>query len=128
MNVVGPDPADVGGIAELKWIAEYADLHGILMAPHGVLDGLFGIAAITAFFDGYLARAYGPQSSFGKFLDPVAANPLVSSALLMAPGFGHISGLTILPAAVILCREFLVSGLLDCPAGVPSRLPCRPLY
>ena len=45
VNVVGPDPADVGGIAELKWIAEYADLHGILMAPHGVLDGLFGIAA-----------------------------------------------------------------------------------
>ena len=45
VNVVGPDPADVGGIAELKWIAEYADLHGILMAPHGVLDGMFGIAA-----------------------------------------------------------------------------------
>lgn len=45
VNVVGPDPADVGGIAELKWIAEYAELHGILMAPHGVLDGLFGIAA-----------------------------------------------------------------------------------
>ena len=35
INIVGPDPADVGGIAELKWVAEYADLHGILMAPHG---------------------------------------------------------------------------------------------
>ena len=45
VDVVGPDPADVGGIAELKWVAEYADLHGILIAPHGVLDGLFGIAA-----------------------------------------------------------------------------------
>jgi L-alanine-DL-glutamate epimerase-like enolase superfamily enzyme len=45
INVVGPDPADVGGIAEMKWIAEYADLHGILMAPHGVLNGLFGVAA-----------------------------------------------------------------------------------
>src|SRR5438309_1993836 len=39
VRIVGPDPADVGGIAELKWIAEYADLHGVLMAPHGVLDG-----------------------------------------------------------------------------------------
>ena len=39
VNVVGPDPCDVGGIAELKWIAEYADLHGILMAPHGTGDG-----------------------------------------------------------------------------------------
>ena len=36
VRVIGPDPCDVGGIAELKWIAEYADLHGILMAPHGV--------------------------------------------------------------------------------------------
>ena len=45
VNVVGPDPADVGGMAEMKWIAEYADLHGIMMAPHGVLDGLFGLAA-----------------------------------------------------------------------------------
>ena len=45
VNIVGPDPADVGGIAELKWIAEYADLHGILMAPHGIFDGLIGLAA-----------------------------------------------------------------------------------
>jgi L-alanine-DL-glutamate epimerase-like enolase superfamily enzyme len=47
VNVVGPDPADVGGIAELKWIAEYADLHGILMAPHGTGDGLIGLAALV---------------------------------------------------------------------------------
>ncbi len=47
VNVVGPDPCDVGGIAELKWIAEYADLHGILMAPHGTADGLFGLAALV---------------------------------------------------------------------------------
>ena len=47
VNVIGPDPADVGGIAELKWIAEYADLHGILIAPHGTIDGIFGMAALT---------------------------------------------------------------------------------
>ena len=45
VNVLGPDPEDVGGMAELKWIAEYADLHGILVAPHGIFDGLFGLAA-----------------------------------------------------------------------------------
>jgi L-alanine-DL-glutamate epimerase-like enolase superfamily enzyme len=45
VNVIGPDPEDVGGIAELKWIAEYADLHDILVAPHGIFDGLFGLAA-----------------------------------------------------------------------------------
>jgi L-alanine-DL-glutamate epimerase-like enolase superfamily enzyme len=47
VNIVGPDPADVGGIAELKWIAEYADLHGIMIAPHGVFDGLIGLAALV---------------------------------------------------------------------------------
>jgi L-alanine-DL-glutamate epimerase-like enolase superfamily enzyme len=45
VDVVGPDPEDVGGLAEMKWIAEYADLHGILIAPHGIFDGLIGLAA-----------------------------------------------------------------------------------
>ena len=45
VNVVGPDPLDAGGIAETKWIAEYAEVHGILIAPHGVADGLIGLAA-----------------------------------------------------------------------------------
>jgi L-alanine-DL-glutamate epimerase-like enolase superfamily enzyme len=47
VRVVGPDPCDIGGIAELKWVAELADLHGIMMAPHGVLDGVFGLAALV---------------------------------------------------------------------------------
>ncbi|RLP74566.1 mandelate racemase/muconate lactonizing enzyme family protein [Mycetocola tolaasinivorans] len=47
VRVIGPDPADVGGLAELKWVAEYADLHGIQIAPHGVLDGLIGLAALV---------------------------------------------------------------------------------
>ena len=45
VNILGPDPADVGGLAEMKFIAEYADLHGILFAPHGTFDGLIGLAA-----------------------------------------------------------------------------------
>ena len=47
VNIIGPDPCDIGGIAELKWIAEYADLHGILMAPHGTGNGLIGLAALV---------------------------------------------------------------------------------
>jgi L-alanine-DL-glutamate epimerase-like enolase superfamily enzyme len=47
VDVIGPDPCDVGGIAELKWVAEYADLHGVLMAPHGTGDGLLGLAALV---------------------------------------------------------------------------------
>ena len=47
VRIIGPDPCDVGGIAELKWIAEYADLHGVLMAPHGTGNGLLGLAALV---------------------------------------------------------------------------------
>ncbi len=62
VRVIGPDPADVGGIAELKWVAEYADLHGIQIAPHGVADGLLGLAALVqvsaAMPENYLAFEY----------------------------------------------------------------------
>jgi L-alanine-DL-glutamate epimerase-like enolase superfamily enzyme len=47
VSIIGPDPCDIGGIAELKWVAEYADLHGILIAPHGTGDGLLGLAALV---------------------------------------------------------------------------------
>jgi len=47
VNIIGPDPLDVGGLAELKWIAEYADLHGVQIAPHGVGNGLIGLAALV---------------------------------------------------------------------------------
>jgi L-alanine-DL-glutamate epimerase-like enolase superfamily enzyme len=59
VNIIGPDPEDVGGLAELKWIAEYADLHGILVAPHGIFDGLIGLAAHV-----HLAAAL-PQNYIG---------------------------------------------------------------
>jgi L-alanine-DL-glutamate epimerase-like enolase superfamily enzyme len=62
VRVVGPDPLDVGGIAELKWVAEYADLHGVLIAPHGVNDGLLGLAALvqvcSTLPDNYIAFEY----------------------------------------------------------------------
>ena len=47
VRVVGPDPLDIGGLAELKWVAEYADLHGIMMAPHGIGNGLIGLAGVV---------------------------------------------------------------------------------
>lgn len=78
VNVVGPDPADVGGIAELKWIAEYANLHGIMMAPHGVFDGVFGMAALThvsaTMPNNYIAYEY-PQGHPDWWYDIVEGLP-----------------------------------------------------
>ncbi|KAA0971994.1 mandelate racemase/muconate lactonizing enzyme family protein [Aureimonas fodinaquatilis] len=47
VNILGPDPCDVGGIAELKRVAEYAEVHGLSFAPHGTANGLLGLAALV---------------------------------------------------------------------------------
>ena len=96
INVAGPDPADVGGIAEMKWIAEYADLHGILMAPHGVIDGLFGLAAhvhMCAVMPQNLIAFECPRSSAEWWYDIVSGLPekIVVDGfvdVLEAPGLG----------------------------------------
>jgi cardiolipin synthase len=74
---------------------------------------LFLLACITDFFDGYLARRQEKTSEFGRIFDPVADKLLVSSILLMLAGTHILSGLTLIPAAIILCREVLVSGLRE---------------
>ena len=94
--MVGPDPCDVGGIAELKWIAEYADLHDILMAPHGTIDGLFGLAALVqvgaTMPNNYIAFEYptGDPEWWYDIVDglpdPIVVNSYVD--VLERPGIG----------------------------------------
>ncbi|MCK5444213.1 MAG: CDP-diacylglycerol--glycerol-3-phosphate 3-phosphatidyltransferase [Rhodospirillaceae bacterium] len=80
-------------------------------------------ACVTDFFDGYLARAWHQQSAFGRFLDPIADKLLVAGVLFMLVGVETISGWVIFPAAVILCREILVSGLREFLAEARVGLP-----
>lgn len=87
----------------------------------------FSLAALTDFFDGYLARTRNQMSDFGRFLDPVADKLLVGTALLMLVGFGQITGLVIIPAVIILSREILVSGLREYLAGQAVSLPVSTL-
>ena len=84
-------------------------------------------ACITDFFDGYFARAWHQQSAFGRFLDPIADKLLVAAVLLALVGIDRISGLLVLPAAVILCREILVSGLREFLAEVDVSVPVSKL-
>jgi cardiolipin synthase len=74
---------------------------------------IFIAAAITDWLDGYLARSWGQQSSFGRMLDPIADKLLVSSCLLMLAVDETIKGPAVLAAIIILCREILVSGLRE---------------
>ncbi|MEA3407433.1 MAG: mandelate racemase/muconate lactonizing enzyme family protein [Chloroflexota bacterium] len=96
VNVVGPDPCDVGGLAEMKWIAEYADLHGILMAPHGTGDGLLGLAALVQLAatlpDNFIAFEY-PVGRPDWWYDIVEGlpDPIVEDSLIEVwdgPGLG----------------------------------------
>jgi cardiolipin synthase (CMP-forming) len=80
-------------------------------------------ACVTDFFDGYLARVRQQQSSFGRFLDPVADKLLVASILLILVGIDRLSGVDILAAIVILCREILVSGLREHLAELQVGMP-----
>lgn len=68
----------------------------------------FVVAAITDFFDGYLARKYNLVTSFGKLIDPLADKILVSAAFI------YLSAIDVCPfwvTIVIIFREFLVTGL-----------------
>jgi cardiolipin synthase len=104
-----------------------------LMYWHSILDGglwlrwaalgVFIAAAITDVLDGYVARAYGQQSSLGRMLDPIADKLLVASCLLMLAAEETIRGWSLLAAVIILCREILVSGLREYLAELRVSVP-----
>lgn len=94
---------------------------------HWIPLGIFIAAGVTDYFDGYLARRYNQQSAFGRFLDPVADKLLVASALLMLVAFDRVTGLSVIAAVVILCREILVTGLREFLAELRVPLPVTQL-
>jgi CDP-diacylglycerol--glycerol-3-phosphate 3-phosphatidyltransferase len=82
----------------------------------------FLIAAITDFFDGWLARRLNALSLWGAILDPIADKVLVCGAVLGLLALAASPPLVI-PAALILFREFTVSALREIAAGKGVRLP-----
>ena len=82
---------------------------------------LFVGAAITDYFDGYLARLWRQESRMGAMLDPIADKAMVVIALLVITGYSGMDPWLILPATLILFREVFVSGLREY-LGNTSRL------
>jgi len=68
----------------------------------------FSAAAITDYFDGYLARKFGLVSNLGKVMDPVADKLLVSSAFIMLTSLGWVPAWMV---CIIIGREIAVTGL-----------------
>ena len=70
--------------------------------------GLFVIASLTDFVDGYIARKYNQISDFGKFMDPLADKLLTIAAMAMFCQWGGFPAWALM---IVLAREFAVSGL-----------------
>lgn len=88
----------------LYFTRPYADWFALL---------LFVGAAITDWFDGYLARSWGQETKLGAMLDPIADKAMVIIALMVIVGYSSMSPWLVLPATVILFREVFVSGLRE---------------
>lgn len=73
---------------------------------------IFWLAAITDWFDGYLARKLQQSSPFGAFLDPVADKLIVAAALVMITHEYASIWITV-PAIILLMREIYISALRE---------------
>lgn len=83
-------------------------------------SGIFGLAAITDWFDGYLARRLNQGTPFGAFLDPVADKLMVAAALVVLVE-AFASPLVTVPAIIIIGREIVISALREWMAELGKR-------
>ncbi|HEY7551569.1 MAG TPA: CDP-diacylglycerol--glycerol-3-phosphate 3-phosphatidyltransferase [Hyphomicrobiaceae bacterium] len=84
--------------------------------------GLYLAACFTDWLDGFLARVWRQQSVLGRMLDPIADKLLVGTTLLMLTYDNTIDRFNVAAAAIILCREILVSGLREFLAELNVRV------
>lgn len=85
-----------------------------------VCSMLFTAAAITDWFDGYLARKLDQYSNFGEFLDPVADKLMVVAALILIL-IDRPTLWMVIPVTVIIGREIVISALREWMAEVGMR-------
>ncbi|AEF17302.1 MULTISPECIES: CDP-diacylglycerol--glycerol-3-phosphate 3-phosphatidyltransferase [Thermoanaerobacterium] len=73
-----------------------------------IAASLFLVASLTDKLDGYIARKYNQITNLGKFMDPLVDKIMVSSALIVLIQLNRIQSWIVI---VILCREFIITGL-----------------
>jgi len=69
---------------------------------------LFGLASLTDYFDGYLARKHNIETVYGKLMDPLADKFLVICSLIMLQYLGRMSPIVVM---LLVCRELTITGL-----------------
>ena len=94
--------------------------HDTNMTRHIILTAIFVVAAVTDWFDGYLARSLNQTSAFGRFLDPVADKLMVAAALIVLVQWQPSISMAF-AAIVIISREITVSALREWMAELGAR-------
>lgn len=111
-------------ILSLSRIALIPFLIGAYYLPfywgHSLAALIFVVAAITDYFDGFLARKLSLSTPFGAFIDPVADKLIVAAAIVIIIGKGHLPYLTI-AGVIIIGREIAVSALREWMAEIGER-------
>ncbi|MEA2648714.1 MAG: CDP-diacylglycerol---glycerol-3-phosphate 3-phosphatidyltransferase [Candidatus Binataceae bacterium] len=79
--------------------------------PSAIAAGVFFLATITDYLDGYIARSYGSGTNLGKILDPLADKLLVAAALIMLAAMARTPRVPAWMVVVLVSREILVTGL-----------------
>jgi CDP-diacylglycerol---glycerol-3-phosphate 3-phosphatidyltransferase len=85
---------------------------------------IFGAAALTDWLDGHLARSTKQVTTLGKLLDPIADKILLAAGLIPLVGLGRVPAWM---AAVMLIREFAVSGLREIAAAEQVIIHASPM-
>jgi cardiolipin synthase len=97
----------------------YLPEHWLPVADRNLASTLvFIVAAITDWFDGYLARRWNQTSAFGAFLDPVADKLMVAGALLVLVQLDRVNAII---AFIIIGREITISALREWMAEIGAR-------
>lgn len=85
---------------------------------------VFGLAAATDGFDGWLARRWGAVTVLGKFLDPLADKLIVMAALIMLIPLDRVPAWAVL---IILAREMVITGLRSIASSEGIVIDASPL-
>ncbi len=111
-----PNTLTVLRFARRSWRGDHVPVFPSALADWFAL-ALFVGAAITDWFDGYLARLWKQESKFGAMLDPIADKAMVVIAIMVITGYNGMNPWLILPATIILFLEVFVSGLREFSGG-----------
>lgn len=92
-----------------------------------VMFGIYVVAALTDWLDGFLARRWNVQTAFGAMIDQISDKLFIVAVVLTLTASGILANFALLAALIIVLREIYVSGLREYLASQQIALPVSKL-